>query len=335
MRLALTILTILLVLALAVVVIGLWGTPLVERPWETVRMIIVGEELTQEKVSVEKKLTEVVDALDTLEKTATAVAVERGLTEAMATLDTLEKTATAIAAVPSSPPASAKTATPPDTAAPATGPTSTLRATQTAAPIATGTPAPTHSLTPRDAAPTDTPSASPAATSTPTSGVGPAATPKTAALTVVPTAAKASSEPACSQDSEGNAVCYPASNVIDGETATAWREEMSDGLWIEVELPQPLLVTQIAIVGGYDKIDPYNGSDRWRQNHRPRHVRVYLDPTPEGVHELADTREWQEIEIEPQRAQWVRLEIVDTYPPLEGSRTYVAISEIRVIGYQQ
>lgn len=227
--------------------------------------------------------------------------VEAQLQEALATVDILQKTATAIAV-----------------ASTAVAPT-----TESAAPVATS--APPATLTSAQPVATTEPPASPT--------VGPAVTPTPEAITIVPASARASSEPACSQDSRGNPVCYPASSVIDGDMATAWRESLSKNPWIEVELPATTVVTQVAIVGGYAKIDPYDGSDRWRQNHRPRRVRVYLDDTEVGERELADAREWQAIEVQSQPARRVRLVILDSYPPLEGDRPYVAISEIRVIGH--
>lgn len=227
--------------------------------------------------------------------------LESRLTKAIKTVDALQKTATALTMASTPVPGPTATTIPSATATPIV-PTSTQLPTETAAPAETNTP-----VTPEYTAPPPV------------------------VTTVLPASAAASSEPACSQDSQGNRVCYPASNVIDGEPATTWRESMSKNPWIEVELSETAAVTGIVIVAGYDKIDPYDGTDRWPQNHRPRHVRVHLDDVEEGVHELADTREWQEIDVQPQQARRVRLVIVDSYPPREGNRPYVAVSEIRVL----
>ncbi|MFQ5854735.1 MAG: discoidin domain-containing protein [Anaerolineae bacterium] len=232
--------------------------------------------------------------------------LENELKAALETVDSLQKTATAIAEASAAVPSATDTAPVSSTSAPPVIPTPTQALAPAVVPPATAT-----SIT-----------------------AGGTVAPTPAVVTMVPASATASSEPACSQDSQGNPVCYPASNVIDGETATAWRESLLKNPWIEVELDQAMLVTQIAIVGGYAKIDPFDGSDRWRQNYRPRRVRVYLDDMEEGVHELSDVREWQEIEVQALPARRVRLVIIDSYPPLEGARPYVAISEINVIGYQ-
>lgn len=230
--------------------------------------------------------------------------IENQLTEAVRTLAALQKTATSAAMTSSGTPSAAGTVTPPATSAPPVAATPTRAVAETGVPVEVSTPG------------ISSPTAAPAPT----------------AITVLPVSAEASSEPVCSQDSQGNPVCYPASNVIDGETATAWREVLSKTPWVEVELPETFVVTQIALVSGYDKIDPYDQSDRWGQNYRPRRVRVSLDDVEEGEHELADTREWQEIDVQPQPARRIRLDILDGYPPLEGDRPYVAISEVRVIG---
>ena len=308
MRRAIVVITI-LVLVLLSVAAGLRGIRPVSRPLEANPIIVTEEEPNLEAGSTDARLAEAVATLEILQNTATAAVVEKRLTETIGTLEVMQATATAIASVPTATPTTANASTHSSSSSPLVG---SMSPPPTSAPT----------LTARS-------DGSPALASTS------AAMPEPAGVRlIVPASARASSEPACSQDSRRNRVWYPAGNVIDGQLDTAWRESPGLSPWILVELPQTTIVTQIAIVGGYAKIDPYDGSDRWRQNHRPRRVKVYLNEVEQGVYELSDIRDWQKIDIQPRPADRVGLLVVDTYPPLEGNRPYVAISEIRLVGRQ-
>lgn len=151
----------------------------------------------------------------------------------------------------------------------------------------------------------------------------------------MPTEVQVSIAASCSTDSQGQRVCYLASNLTDGQANTAWRADPKFSPWLEIALPAPAALVELRIKGGYDKRDP-NGIDRWTQNHRPRQVRLYLDGAASDVVTLEDTRDWQSIRLSEQGVTRVRVQILDTYRPSHKEpRDFVAISEIEIIGIAQ
>jgi hypothetical protein len=323
MRRGFIILTTIVVALLSIAVAATLGIRSIEKPLAVNLAVTVSKGKSAEESAAEKKLAEAIETLEALQNTATAIALASIATPTVAET-------TALSSTPATPTIETPTGLIPQTAPEVSVQTFTDTAGAVKTNLSSDAPGSTQAndgVVPASApsvlpAPTLVPTLPPIATALPT--------PKVVNI-VVPAFARASAEADCSQDSRGNPVCYPAGNVIDGRMDTAWRESLPASPWIEVELAEPVLVTQIAVVAGYAKIDPYDGRDRWLQNHRPRHVRVYLDEVDQGLHELVDTREWQVINVQLQPARRVRLVIVDSYPPLEGDRSYVAVSEIRVI----
>ena len=177
----------------------------------------------------------------------------------------------------------------------------------------------------------------PTPSAVPTSEVAAQAAPATpaqiVASLVVPASAQASSAAPCSRDSQSNPVCYTAENLIDGILTTAWRDTLSNKPTLSLELSETMVITKIGFVSGYDKVDAFDGVDRWHQNYRPRRISIALDGVEDDVYKLTDTREWQAIDLLPRPTRRIELTILDGYAPLEGNRPYVAISEIVFLGY--
>lgn len=81
-----------------------------------------------------------------------------------------------------------------------------------------------------------------------------------------------------SQDASGATVGYGAGNAIDGLTDTAWRCDGDGvGAQLRIDLGRTLQVTRVGLLPGYAKLDPVDGTDRFRQNRRVTSVRYTFD----------------------------------------------------------
>ena len=84
-------------------------------------------------------------------------------------------------------------------------------------------------------------------------------------------------------------------------------------------------------IGGYVKVDPLTGVDRFPQNHRVRQVRWTFDNTTTVTQDLADSRSMQTLPVDI-TATTVTMEILATYPPSgEGPRDMVPVAEVQVV----
>ncbi len=211
-----------------------------------------------------------------------------------------------------------------------------------------GAPVTTIALTPGTAAQTS----SPAKTAPPPTGGGTTAptTASTAPVSTVPPPTgpvvplqvadvNATCTSRGSTDSRGNLVKFSSSNVIDGSNSTAWRcDGNGSGVSLTLALAAPSQVTQVGAIPGYDRIDPYNGDDRFTENRRVTSIQwVCLDPTGTPVatfdQDFSDNRQMQTAEVPNfARCSSVQAKISGTTPP--GRRDYTAISEIALAGRQ-
>jgi serine/threonine protein kinase len=138
-----------------------------------------------------------------------------------------------------------------------------------------------------------------------------------------------------SQDSEGNRVTYEPQKAIDGQDATAWRVAGNGtGVWLELNFSQPVTISQVGIIPGYDKIDPFDGTDRFKQNYVVKEVRLVFSDGRSVEFTFDYDRKMQFIQIPNITTHQVRIEILRTYPPtLEPVRKFTPISEIAVFGW--
>jgi molecular chaperone DnaK len=123
---------------------------------------------------------------------------------------------------------------------------------------------------------------------------------------------------------------FGATNVIDGQSETAWRAE-GDGTGHELtlDLGSERRVLEVGLAPGYDKVDPCDGTDRWGQNRRPTRVTWIFDDGTTAAQTLSDTREKQTIEVDA-TSRNVRLRIDAVTPNPE--RDFTAISEATIRG---
>lgn len=137
-------------------------------------------------------------------------------------------------------------------------------------------------------------------------------------------------------DSCGNAVAYPASNVIDGNPATAWRV-LGDGVGssLEIQLSRPYLVSEIALVIGYAKRDPCAANvDRWPQGYHITGLALSFDDGSVQNVVVSDSRELQQIRL-PQAVRTERIRLLITSsrePSVDFAIRYTAISELSLVG---
>jgi serine/threonine-protein kinase len=156
------------------------------------------------------------------------------------------------------------------------------------------------------------------------------------AISLVPSGARASATSAPNIDSQGNPVSYDAANAIDGRRDTAWRVDGDgSGQSLQIEFASDVSIAKIGVIAGYDKVDPFDNTDRFAQNRVVQRVRLEFSDGTSQEATFAQQREMQFVQLpQPVRTRWVRLVIVNTYPPLqaEDTRDFTPVSEVVVQG---
>jgi hypothetical protein len=93
-------------------------------------------------------------------------------------------------------------------------------------------------------------------------------------------------------DGGGNAISYGPENAFDATPATAWRCPGAGGYTIEFAPVGggPAVVTDVGIIPGYAKTDPYTGVDRFSENHTATEVvwRLYTGSSWISVSQVID-----------------------------------------------
>ncbi len=126
---------------------------------------------------------------------------------------------------------------------------------------------------------------------------------------------------------------FAPGNVLDHNPATAWRcEAPATGQRLTFTFDAPTHLTSVGLIGGYVKVDPLTGVDRFVQNHRVRQVRWTFSDGSTVTQDLADSRNMQTIPVDVTTTT-ATLEILATYPPGgEAPRDMVPIAEVQFIG---
>ena len=125
---------------------------------------------------------------------------------------------------------------------------------------------------------------------------------------------------------------YYSHYAYDGKPETAWQEGV-DGHgtdeWIQFDFRSKWKVKNIRLINGYSKYSK-SGIDRHPQNSRIKTAILHFsDKTTQEIH-LTDTREWQEITIDPVSTWSVKLVIKDYYPGSKWADN--GLSEIEFYG---
>jgi hypothetical protein len=136
-----------------------------------------------------------------------------------------------------------------------------------------------------------------------------------------------------SEDSQGNTVTYLSDNMLDGEPDTAWRME-GDGsggvVWLNFE--RPVRIDRVGIINGYAKVDPFDGTDRYKQNRRITGVTWIFSDGSEVRQRLDRSPEMQYADVAGVMTRTVRLRIDSVSAVPRAGKDYTAISEVTLSG---
>jgi serine/threonine protein kinase len=157
-----------------------------------------------------------------------------------------------------------------------------------------------------------------------------------AIVALQPENVSASSSATSNVDSQGNTVTYNPENAIDGQNDTAWRVD-HDGVdqWLQLDFAAEVAVWKIGIIPGYDKIDQFDGTDRFMQNRVVKKVRLEFSDGTTQAASFEQRRDMQFVALaQAIRTRFVRIVILDTYPPppAPAGRDFTPISEVVVEG---
>jgi len=131
-------------------------------------------------------------------------------------------------------------------------------------------------------------------------------------------------------DASGRDVTYSPSNLIDSNDSTAWRTPgRGVGQTITLTFESSCELRSIQIVDGYNKIDPGDGTDRWRQNRRVVRLRIQTNRQDVTVSLDSGSRTWQTVTLSESKVDSISLTILSS-APAKTERDYTALSEIRV-----
>ncbi|MEX5718763.1 NADase-type glycan-binding domain-containing protein [Geodermatophilus maliterrae] len=140
--------------------------------------------------------------------------------------------------------------------------------------------------------------------------------------------ASATADP--SRDGAGDLVTFVPWNVADGDPETTWRVP-GDGVgqYLELTFDVPVYVDSIAVVPGYAKVDPTDGTDRFRQNRRVSSAVFHFSGGEELQVSYADAPQWQTVTARVATEQVV-MEITST---TSGERDFTAVADVEVTGW--
>ncbi|MBC7293506.1 MAG: discoidin domain-containing protein, partial [Thermoleophilia bacterium] len=121
-----------------------------------------------------------------------------------------------------------------------------------------------------------------------------------AAVLVRPKAVSASSTlPATSTNS------YRATNLVDGDLATAWNEGApgpGSGEWVRFEFSQALTLVRLEVANGYQK-----DNQRFKGNARVKTIKLEYSTGNTQLVDLLDTKDFQTIKTLDKPTKWLKL----------------------------
>ncbi len=135
-----------------------------------------------------------------------------------------------------------------------------------------------------------------------------------------------------SRDVDGNVVRYVATNMVDGQSDTAWRVPGDGGgTTLTLDLAGPTRLTEVGLVNGYAKREP--GYDGYAANRRIVAVDWTFADGTTVRQTLGERRSLQRADVDVV-TDTVELRIVAVTRPGRGpsGRDYTAISELSLVG---
>jgi hypothetical protein len=147
----------------------------------------------------------------------------------------------------------------------------------------------------------------------------------------VPATVVASSSTGSAQNGCGQTTSYDATNVLDGNNATAWRTQGDGtGQSLQFTLAGPIHLTEVGLIPGYDKIDDCSGADRFAQMRKITSVTWTFADGSSVNQEFTGDRGMQTIPVNVVTTT-VTVLITGTTGP--SGLDYTPISEVSLIGY--
>ena len=140
-----------------------------------------------------------------------------------------------------------------------------------------------------------------------------------------------------SQDLNGNAVRYVATNLVDGVAETAWRMP-GDGTGesITFRFDSPTVLKEVGLINGYAKVgqDSRGLLDWYAGNRRVLEVEWTFDDGTVVTQPLSEAASMQTIPLDKVRTRSATLRLLAVSPPGSGraSRDYTAISDVLLFG---
>lgn len=130
-------------------------------------------------------------------------------------------------------------------------------------------------------------------------------------------------------DSAQRVIGYAADNMIDGDPSTAWRAPGTGvGETIVLEFSQPCRLSSVRLLNGYQKTDPIDNTDRWKQNRRVSKLEIRAGAGATVADLDISTKRWQVVDVGTSGVSQISLQILGS-APAKSARDYIAISEIR------
>jgi LysM repeat protein len=176
------------------------------------------------------------------------------------------------------------------------------------------------------------------AAATTTAAVAPTTTFAPPANALTPATPSASCQAPDSAEANGTPIVFAPANVLDHNPATAWRCQSGAAQTLTFTFPSAVHLDSVGLIGGYVKVDPLTGVDRFVQNERVRQVEwAFSDGTNSTsvTQDLADARSMQTVSVDAV-ATTVTMTVTATYPaggPLP--RDMVAVAEVQFTGTPQ
>ena len=128
----------------------------------------------------------------------------------------------------------------------------------------------------------------------------------------------------------GNPTSYEPLKAADGDVATAWRAPGdATGVILGFTLSAPAVVTKVGLVPGFAKVDPCDGTDRFRQNRRVSKVQWRVGSNV-FEQELQDAPGMQTLAIPAVTLPTGMVGLLIEGTRLPGDRDFTAISEILI-----
>ncbi|MGY2066384.1 hypothetical protein [Blastococcus sp. SYSU DS0619] len=157
----------------------------------------------------------------------------------------------------------------------------------------------------------------------------------TASAPLQPVSVQATCQAPPSVDAAGNTVTYEPALTLDAVGATAWRCPGSAvGQQLVYDFGAPVTLTSVALVPGYAKVDPADGTDRFLENRTVTEV-VWRFDDGQPVRQTIATPTATAAQLEIPggvTTQRVVLEIGGTGNDA-AIRNFTAISDVRFSGY--